>query len=85
MLGVVDDVIDATGGIPQDFQHYDDFGWWALALVNTAQVLGGPRVREYIATAETVFQMCVCFNVIQLPCQSTAEMLSIQVAFLARV
>jgi hypothetical protein len=59
VLAVLNRIIDVTGGIPQDFQHYDDFGWWALALVNSAQNLGGPRVREYIAAAETVFQMQV--------------------------
>jgi hypothetical protein len=59
VLAVLNRIIDVTGGIPQDFQHYDDFGWWALALVNSAQNLGGPRVREYIVTAETVFQMQV--------------------------
>jgi hypothetical protein len=59
VLAVLNRIIDVTGGIPQDFQHYDDFGWWALALVNTAQNLGGTRVREYIVTAETVFQMQV--------------------------
>ena len=29
---------DATGGVPHDFEHFDDYGWWALALLRFARV-----------------------------------------------
>ena len=32
-----DETLAANGGIPHDFAHFDDFGWWALALLRFAR------------------------------------------------
>ena len=64
----------ATSGVPHDFEHYDDYGWWALALLRFARVpptmpaapasasadaLGGTDALNYVGMARTVFEMYV--------------------------
>lgn len=58
-LNLLDEVVRGTGGFPRDFEHFDDFGWWALALLRAATVLPctAEQARDWVAVAETVFAM----------------------------
>eukprot|EP00937_MAST-01D_sp_MAST-1D-sp2_P008141 g8141.t1 len=61
-----DETLAANGGIPHDFAHFDDFGWWALALLRWARVMTGASanatdttVLNHLGVARTVFDMYV--------------------------
>ena len=61
------DAITMSRGIPQDFQHFDDFGWWGLALLRWARYLSFyplirastsmPKAADYVSMAQTVFEI----------------------------
>jgi hypothetical protein len=56
---VFSEAFDATSGVPRYYDHFDDFGWWALGLLRGAMLLGGnaSQTDDYVAMATNIWEL----------------------------